>query len=148
MVLVSSTKKWLMEGGLWEGYAGILAYKRKVFTEAHGNKPLLEMNYQEIRDYVVSYPWITSTKHGGKAELKRLEAIYGDLLDGLRRVKQYHIQSLEEEIESKGNLYESPFTKALFKSRLNERLKKIYEWKLETLEWDFINWKKGPFEVK
>lgn len=144
MVVKSATKKWLMDAGMPELEAHILANDRRPYTDVlladknrepfskKINKALVTMNYEEILDCLINdrlykkyYPNMT------------LE-LYVGLSENLQRVKQYWLQRLETRLEVRLNV--------LHHSQLEDWDIEYNPWKF--IGWKFMNWDETPFQTK
>lgn len=139
MVVKSATKKWLMDGGMPELYAHILADERKPYDDVFFgdkktmNKALIKMNYEEIADCLLE-----NVKSGWEPT----SAFHLELGETLQKVRQYWIQRLEKwHLEGWSPLYS------------NLRISYLKDWDIKKYGlragyWEFMNWNENPFQTK
>jgi hypothetical protein len=136
MVVKSATKKWLMDAGMPELYAHILADDRRPFAwqmYSTSIKAITEMNYEEIADCLhenLKYPVQFSSD------------FHSELGEILQRVKQYWLQQYEKYmLEDDTNI-----GLVLNYQVMNDWDIKNYG--LRAGYWEFMNWNENPFEAK
>ncbi len=139
MVVKSATKKWLIDGGMPELYAHILADERKPYDDVFFgdkktmNKALIKMNYEEIADCLLE---------NVKFPVQLSSAFHLELGEKLQKVRQYWIQRLE-----KWQLVGwSPLD-------FNLRISYLKDWDIKNYGlragyWEFMNWNENPFQTK
>lgn len=147
MVVKSATKKWLMDGGMPELEAHILANDRRPYADVlfadrnRGlsgdkiNKALVTMNYEEILDCLINDRLYTNSYPNMTPEL------YVGLSENLQRVKQHWLQRQERRLEE--GLEELI---VLHHSQLEDWDIEYKPWKFN--EWKFMNWDETPFQTK
>ena len=138
MVVKSATKKWLMDGGMPELYAHVLAEDRTPYYDVflgdkrQINKALIRMNYEEIADCLLENPIFP---------VHSSSEFYSDLGEILQGVKKYWLQRMGKRYEEFGNMDDNVYLYLL------EDWDIEYEsWKF--IKWDFLNWNKNPFQTK
>lgn len=139
MVVKSATKKWLMDGGMPELYAHILADERKPYDDVFFgdkktmNKALIKMNYEEIADCLLE---------NVKFPVHLSSAFHLELGEKLQKVRQYWIQRLEKwHLEGWRPLSS------------NLRISYLKDWDIKNYGlragyWEFMNWNENPFQTK
>lgn len=142
MMFRMGTKRWLMNGGMPEVYAHILSYNRKPYNIEHSKmlKPLIEMNYDEIVDYILTSPESNTLLSTEKDLLKR-----GDFSYFLEGVRKWHLDAIKR--------YEG-YSEIEDYTEMNKiRFRLLQDWDITNYGlgagyWEFMNWNKNPFQTK
>tara|TARA_S200002703_G_scaffold52259_1_gene45285 strand:- start:1575 stop:1994 length:420 start_codon:yes stop_codon:yes gene_type:complete len=139
MVVKSATKKWLLDGGMPELEALILANDRRIYAwqmNSLSQKAITEMNYEEIADFLINHRIYKNSYPNMTPEL------YLDLGENLQKVKKYWLQKYEEYmLENENNI------------GLMLEYGELIDWDVEYKPWkfnrrEFMNWNENPFQTK
>jgi len=146
MVVKSATKKWLMDGGMPEFYAHILADDRRPFAwkmHSISTKAITEMNYEEIVECILESQKIPFYGNSDLSPFYFSKELYAEMGEILQRVKKYWLQRYEEYL-----LEDDPLRVVLIMEYGILKDWDIKKYGLRAGYWEFMNWTKNPFQTK
>ena len=138
----SACKKGLMDLGMDQGTARVLARGRRFWLPYGDRKPIIETDWEELYDIFIegAFPMGFQVDKSIKESHKRgFMNLLSQMQTQLRRSAEMNLLSNPFQSEGAGEKY---------RLRWEERLNQINNWNRAEISYEFLNWQDNPLEVK
>ena len=150
-VVKSACKKRLMDLGMDQGTAQVLARGRKFWLPYVDRKPIIETDWEELYDIFIegAFPMGFDVDKSIKESHKRgFMNLLSEMQTQLRRSAEMNLLDLQGYFLQPAHLQGTKALKERYRLIWENKSNQINNWNRDGISYDFLNWQDNPLEVK